>query len=45
MLPADGLHDAEAAAATYRECRRAGQAVGRLTDRMIAAPIVGPKAG
>jgi predicted nucleic acid-binding protein len=40
MLPADGLRDAEAAAAIYRECRRAGQAVRSLTDCMIAAVAI-----
>src|SRR5919201_38371 len=40
VLPLQGLADYESAAALYRGCQRAGEAVRELTDCLVAVPAI-----
>jgi predicted nucleic acid-binding protein len=40
FLPLQGLADYEEAASIYRQCRRSGETVSRLTDCLIAAVAI-----
>jgi predicted nucleic acid-binding protein len=40
VLPLDGLAGFEAAAALYRACRSAGETVRKITDCLVAVPVI-----
>lgn len=44
VLPLRGVADFEAAAALYRACREAGEAVRHLTDCLVAVPAITARA-
>ena len=40
LIPLEGLADYEEAAAIYRRCRRAGETIRKMTDCLIAVPVM-----
>ena len=40
VLPLEGLDDYEEAAALYRACRQRGETIRKLTDCLVAVPVI-----